>query len=232
MHEALQETSETHAARQRLPPRRRVKVLKFPPSPLPRSLRFSVVLSQMIRSRFSTWAGTSIWESSQSLEPKSVAELQSIVRECTESNRVLRVVGALHSPNDCAKSSDTCISLRFLDAVEELNVEKKLIRAQGGATLAALNERLSSVGLAFANLGSISEQTIAGAISTGTHGTGINFGIFASTVRELQLILADGTLTTCSTTENPGACVVCARESSLLCLRWGVCGKAAHEFHY
>jgi L-gulonolactone oxidase len=66
-----------------------------------------------------------------------------------------------------------------------------------------LNETLWDLGLSMTNLGDIDVQTISGAISTGTHGTGLKFGGIATQVRALDLVLADGSPLHCSADENP-----------------------------
>ncbi len=74
---------------------------------------------------------------------------------------------------------------------------------QGGIRLRELNRTLDGLGLALTNLGDIDEQTIAGAIATGTHGTGARFGGLATQVRALELLLADGSTLTCSPPRTP-----------------------------
>lgn len=84
-----------------------------------------------------------------------------------------------------------------------MNEEKQYVVAQGGVILQALHDCLTSHGLAMSNLGSISDQTIAGVITTATHGTGINFGVLSTMVLELNLMLADGSVVTCSDSDKP-----------------------------
>ena len=74
---------------------------------------------------------------------------------------------------------------------------------RSGTTLRALNAALAELGLAMANLGDIDAQTIAGALSTGTHGTGARLGGLATQVEALDLVLADGSLVTCSASARP-----------------------------
>ena len=74
---------------------------------------------------------------------------------------------------------------------------------RSGTPLHQLNAELDALGLAMVNLGDIDRQTIAGAISTGTHGTGARLGGLATQVEELQLLLADGSTRTCSARQEP-----------------------------
>lgn len=89
-----------------------------------------------------------------------------------------------------------------LNRVLEVNTEKNYVVAQGGIVLSDLHSRLAQHGLAMINVGSISDQTLAGIITTATHGTGIHFGVISTHVLFLTLLLADGSRITCSRNEN------------------------------
>jgi len=78
-----------------------------------------------------------------------------------------------------------------------------LVTVRSGTTLRALHAALGGLGLAMANLGDIDAQTLAGALSTGTHGTGARLGGLATQVEALDLVLADGSLVTCSASTRP-----------------------------
>jgi L-gulono-1,4-lactone dehydrogenase len=78
-----------------------------------------------------------------------------------------------------------------------------LVTARSGTTLRALNAELGGLGLAMANLGDIDAQTLAGALSTGTHGTGARLGGLATQISSLELVLADGSVVTCSAQTRP-----------------------------
>ena len=78
-----------------------------------------------------------------------------------------------------------------------------LVTVRSGTTLRALNAELGGLGLAMANLGDIDAQTLAGALSTGTHGTGARLGGLATQVESLELVLADGSVVSCSATSRP-----------------------------
>lgn len=70
-------------------------------------------------------------------------------------------------------------------------------------TLSALHAALASHGLAMINLGSISDQTLAGVVTTATHGTGMHFKVISTHVLALTLLLADGSIVRCSRAERP-----------------------------
>jgi len=115
-----------------------------------------------------------------------------------KNNRKIRMVGSGHSPSDIACTDDIMISLSNLNRILEVNHQTNEVKVEAGITISKLNEQLLRHGLAISNLGSISDQTIAGAISTGTHGTGISFGILATMITSLEVITADGSLVGCS----------------------------------
>jgi len=119
--------------------------------------------------------------------PRSVDELQSVIREA----RKVRAVGAGHSWSPAIVTDDTLISLDRMRGVISLDRAAMTITVQGGMRLRELNRHLDQHGLALANLGSIDSQSVAGVIATGTHGTGRNFGCISTQVARLALI--DGT---------------------------------------
>ena len=67
-----------------------------------------------------------------------------------------------------------------------------------------MHETVHNHGLALQNLGSISEQSLAGALATGTHGTGVEHGIMATCVKRIEIVLGDGQVTVASERKNPG----------------------------
>jgi len=151
------------------------------------------------------WAKTYSAQPAEWWEPASVSDVRVIIRRCSAAGRTLRVVGNACSPNDCAMSDDAMMSLRRLNRVLALDVAAGVGKVEAGLSLSALNEALDRNGLALENLASISDQSIAGAIGTGTHGTGLGLGILATNVLEMQLVDAAGDVHVLSRALNPGA---------------------------
>jgi L-gulonolactone oxidase len=85
----------------------------------------------------------------------------------------------------------------------QVDSEKKCVTAQGGITLQDLHEHLAQHGLAMSNVGSISEQTLAGIVTTATHGSGISYRVIPSDVQAITVLLADGSRVTCTANEHP-----------------------------
>jgi FAD-linked oxidoreductase len=95
------------------------------------------------------------------------------------------------------------VRLDGLASITNADKDSGRVTVGAGTDLAKLNAGLASFDLAMANLGDIDKQTIAGAISTGTHGTGARLGGLATQVVALELVTADGSVLNCSAEENP-----------------------------
>ena len=108
------------------------------------------------------------------------------------SGRKIRCVGTGHSWSNLIPTDDILINTDSLSQIISLDRNAKTARIQAGAKLEDLNLTLWEHGYAFNNLGSIARQSLAGAISTGTHGTGVGFQLLASMVRSFQLVTANG----------------------------------------
>jgi L-gulonolactone oxidase len=124
------------------------------------------------------------------------------VREARGTGRRIRVFGSGHSPSDLALSDDTLVVLDGMAAILAIDASVRRITFQGGATLAQIDKALREGGLALPCLGSIAAQTIAGAVATATHGTGIGHGTLSSLVEEATLVTGTGELLRISRNEN------------------------------
>jgi L-gulonolactone oxidase len=148
---------------------------------------------------WSNWAGDQRCAAAAFERPGTVEELSAaIARAATRGSRV-RAVGAGHSFSDVAlaDADGTLVSLQRMDRMLEVDRASGLVRVQAGITINALSRLLHEHGLAMENLGDIDVQSIAGAISTATHGTGARLRNIASQVAALKLVLADGSTFEC-----------------------------------
>ncbi len=121
-------------------------------------------------------------------QPDTEEQLIAIIKQHTK----VRMVGTGHSWSALCPSQEALINLDAYNKVLALDKNAKTITVQAGIKLWQLNEYLDSQGMAMTNLGSIAKQSIAGAISTGTHGSGINYQVLASLALSFTLIKADG----------------------------------------
>lgn len=152
-----------------------------------------------------TWAnciGNQVCTPAQIPTPEGLDDLVTIVTDAASAGLGVRVVGSGHSFSDVAVSSGVLIDPQFLTAV--LTVDGSVLRDPAGAAtlfcvesgigVAALNDALADRNLALVNMGAYNGQTIIGAISTGTHGTGVGLGPLASAVASLVMVGQDGTV--------------------------------------
>ena len=113
-------------------------------------------------------------------------------RRASAAGLPVRPVGSAHSFTALARTEGMLLETRGLAGLRSVDRERGRITVGGGTTIAAVARLAGEHGLAFANLGDIDHQTIAGAIGTGTHGTGGAFGPIASQVAGLQLVTPGG----------------------------------------
>ena len=104
----------------------------------------------------------------------------------------IRVVGAGHSWSPLGLTAGHLINLDKYSRVLEIDVKNARVTTQSGIRLRDLNRALFERGLALENIGSIDAQSLAGAISTSTHGSGVKYGSISTKVLWLEMILANG----------------------------------------
>ncbi len=148
--------------------------------------------------RWRNWAGDESCDPASVLRPASIEELSAAIGRAERHGMHVRAVGAGHSFSDVACTDGLQLALDRMSGVLEVDAARRLVRAQAGITIRELSHELDAHGLAMENLGDIDVQTIAGAISTATHGTGARLGNISSQVVELTLMLADGSTLVCS----------------------------------
>ncbi|HEX8050631.1 MAG TPA: FAD-binding protein, partial [Solirubrobacterales bacterium] len=127
------------------------------------------------------------------MRPRDREELAETIAAAAAAGQKVRVAGSGHSFTEAALTEGTMIRVEALSGVLDADPASGLVRVGGGTVLADLNEELARLGLAMENLGDIDRQTISGAISTGTHGTGARLRNISAQVEGLELVLADGT---------------------------------------
>lgn len=137
------------------------------------------------------------------MRPASVEELADAIRTAAEDGLRVKTVGTGHSFTSIAATDGVLIRPDLLTGIRRIDREKMTVTVESGTPLKRLNVALAREGLSLTNMGDIMEQTVAGATSTGTHGTGRDSASIAAQIRELELVTADGRLLTCSQKENP-----------------------------
>ncbi len=129
--------------------------------------------------------------------PSTTAEVATVVAAASESGQRVKAIGAGHSFTAAAMTNGVLMALDAMNAVEHVDIETGRVTVQGGIRLRDLCEELAAVGLAMPNLGDINAQSIAGAISTATHGTGAELGNLATTIVGMELVSGNGEVITC-----------------------------------
>lgn len=146
------------------------------------------------RERWTNWTGDQSCAPVEIVRPGSREELAAAVLAAAGDGRRVSVAGSGHSFTETALTGGTLVRVEALHGVLDADRESGLVRVGAGTVLADLNEELAGLGLAMANLGDIDRQTIAGAVSTGTHGTGAGLPGISAQVAALELVLADGSV--------------------------------------
>ncbi|HJC30002.1 MAG TPA: FAD-binding protein [Candidatus Dietzia intestinipullorum] len=157
------------------------------------------------------WSGDVLSTPVRRSAPTTVAEAVGAVTAATEQGATVKCVGAGHSFSPAAATDGVLLSLDDLTGIESIvpthdadgRVDGADVTVWAGTRLHRLAPLLWDLGLAQPNLGDFAEQSLAGAISTGTHGTGTAFPGLPATVVGLQLVLADGSVLNCSRESEP-----------------------------
>ncbi|GAA1190945.1 FAD-linked oxidoreductase [Kitasatospora gansuensis] len=149
------------------------------------------------------WAGNQSARPSRVVAPASAEQLGEVFRQAAEQGRTVKAVGSGHSFTSIASAGDgVLVRPDGLTAVRELDRAGGTVTVESGLPLWKLNRLLEAAGLSLTNMGDIEVQTVAGATSTGTHGTGRDSGSLAAQIRAVEIVLADGSVRQCSPTEN------------------------------
>ena len=152
--------------------------------------------------RWSNWAGNQQTGTVLLSKPQTESELQQVVQSAQASGRRVKAVGSGHSFTAIAVSEEVLVDLSDYDEIVAIDKINQTVTVQSGIQLSKLNQALYENSLAMQNLGDIAYQTIAGAISTSTHGTGAKFTGIANQVVALRIVLADSSIVECSANVN------------------------------
>ncbi|EDY80734.1 FAD binding domain protein [Verrucomicrobiia bacterium DG1235] len=136
------------------------------------------------------WAGNLAYHSQQSLIPDTLDQAQEIVAQAT----AIKTIGTRHCFNDIADTEGTHISLAKLNQVISLDETNHTVTVEGGIRYGELGAYLHQRGYALPNLASLPHISVAGAIATATHGSGVKNGNLATSVNAIELLTANGTL--------------------------------------
>ncbi|MFG2141704.1 D-arabinono-1,4-lactone oxidase [Streptomyces sp. NPDC048650] len=149
------------------------------------------------------WAGNVTARPARTVAPAGTEEVAAAVRAAAADGLTVKAAGTGHSFTAAAATEGLLIRPELLTGVRKVDREAGTVTVAAGTPLKLLNETLAAHGLSLANMGDIMEQTVSGATSTGTHGTGRDSASLAAQITALELVTADGSVLTCSAEENP-----------------------------
>jgi xylitol oxidase len=148
----------------------------------------SPLLAWATNDRLKNWAGNLEYSTDRLYSANSLEQVRSYVRKQNK----LKVLGTRHCFNNIADSKDTFLSLKSMDEIVALEPEARTVTVDAGMTYGQLCPLLHSKGFALHNLASLPHISIAGAISTATHGSGEKNGNLATAVAALEIVTAAG----------------------------------------
>ena len=144
--------------------------------------------------RLKNWARTTFCKPKDIIYPESEAEIIDLVKICNENRTSIKVVGKAHSYNDifCAGEDGVIVSLKKFNSIEHIDRQKQTVTMQAGIDIPTLIRQIKPHGLSLKNLGTNVFDNIAGACSTGYHGSGMAYGIFVSDLLSMEVITPTG----------------------------------------
>src|SRR3954453_22159417 len=149
------------------------------------------------------WSGNQLGRAQTLEHPRDVEEVVQVVKRAATDGTTVKALGSAHSFTAVAVTVGVNVALDRMSGVLSADPDTRCVTVRAGTPLHRLNAELAARGLAMSNLGDIDRQTIAGATSTSTHGAGVGLGGLATQVRGLELVLADGSVVTCTRDERP-----------------------------
>jgi len=152
---------------------------------------------------WTNWSGNVTCAPQTIATPRSEAEISDLIGAAAQANATVRVTGTGHSFVPLCASDDLLLSLDNLQGIVAIDQVAQQATVWAGTKIHQLGDPLWDVGLAMANMGDIDRQSIAGAISTGTHGTGCTLGSISTQVVGLRIVTATGEILECSPSREP-----------------------------
>ncbi|MER7409296.1 MULTISPECIES: D-arabinono-1,4-lactone oxidase [Streptomyces] len=149
------------------------------------------------------WAGNVTASPVRTVAPSTTEGLAEVVRRAAADGLRVKAAGTGHSFTAAAVTDGVLIRPDRLTGIRSVDRAAGTVTVAAGTPLKELNTALAAQGLSLTNMGDITEQTVSGAVSTGTHGTGRDSAAIAAQIRGLELVLADGSVLRCSPDENP-----------------------------
>jgi len=152
---------------------------------------------------WTNWAGNQQATAARVVRPGDTAELADAIKAARADGLPVKPIGSGHSFTGAAVTDGVRLDLSALTTTVRVDRRLREATVPAGMPLHVLNPLLAEHGLALPNLGDIDAQTIAGATSTGTHGTGAALGCLSTFITALTLVTGDGSVISCDAQTNP-----------------------------
>ncbi|HWH29845.1 MAG TPA: D-arabinono-1,4-lactone oxidase [Mycobacteriales bacterium] len=149
------------------------------------------------------WAGNQAMTPAAVERPTSTGDVADAVRRAAAMDRRVKAVGSGHSFTGIALTDGVLLDMTAMQRLVDIDPQTCRVTVEAGMPLHRLNALLAAHGLGLTNMGDVDRQTVSGAVSTGTHGTGRRSGGLAAQVVAVELVTADGEVVTCSAEERP-----------------------------
>jgi FAD-linked oxidoreductase len=156
----------------------------------------------VIMPMWSNWAGNQRSRPAIVERPASESEVIAVVKRAVSNKQRVKVVGSGHSFTGIAVPDKVMIDLSKMNRIIDVDLALGLVTVQAGIVLSDLNAHLEAQGLSMPNLGDVTYQTVAGAVSTSTHGTGLHRTGLAAQIVSFRLVTATGESLICSSQQN------------------------------
>jgi L-gulonolactone oxidase len=164
-------------------------------------------MAEAQRARWTNWAGNQSAAPLHIHQPRTEEELVAVVRRAAERGERVKAVGSGHSFTSIALTDGHLLDLtkynRVIETTTDHDPTRHYVTVQSGIRLKELNPQLWDLGYSLTNLGDVAYQSISGAVSTATHGTGKDVGGLATQIRGLRVITGDGEVVDCSMDHEP-----------------------------
>ncbi|MFS1514152.1 D-arabinono-1,4-lactone oxidase [Chengkuizengella sp. SCS-71B] len=159
-------------------------------------------LKQKPIKEWKNWSGLVKSSPQNMIYPQNIEEVVKLIQNCIDHKQRLRVVGSGHSFSPLVHTNQLLVSLDDMQGIAEVNDSEQWSEVWAGTKLKKLSMLLHQQGFALENMGDVDHQSIAGALSTGTHGTGVSLGNLSTQIKELTIVTGTGEVITCSEEKN------------------------------
>jgi len=156
-----------------------------------------------LKQRWTNWGKNQSAVTKGIISPSSEDEIINLIGRGVANRWKIRPVGSSHSFSPICVTDGLVMQLNAFNQILNVDREQLQITVGAGITLANLNTELENLGMALPNLGDIDSQTLAGAIATGTHGTGRQYSSISAAVIGLRIATGDGSIIETSISQNP-----------------------------